>query len=219
MWGTERQHVADRDLSWKYAEEFVVEPAPIASARQHSLEHGVDAVSPAVGAQLALLAAAVSATTIVEIGTGVGVSGLWMLKGAPEADLTSIDTEPDYHEAARNAFTEAGFSPARTRLIGGRALDVLPRMNDSAYDLVLIDADPANVLAYVEHGLRLARPGGVVAVPHALWRGRVADPAQRDDTVVEFRTLLDAVRENPSVTASLSIAGDGLLQLVAGSDS
>lgn len=206
--------MADRDLSWKYAEEFAVEPSAIGSARQHALERGVDAVSPAVGAQLAVLAGATGASAICEIGTGVGVSGLWMLRGAPGADLTSIDVEPDYHEAAREAFTEAGFPPARTRLIGGRALDVLPRMNDGAYDLVLIDADPANVLAYLEHGLRLVRRGGVVAIPHALWKGRVADPAQRDDTVVDYRTVLETVRESDAVTASLSIAGDGLLQLV-----
>jgi predicted O-methyltransferase YrrM len=208
--------MADRDLSWKYAEDFVVEPAAIASARQRSLEHGVDAVSPATGSHLALLAAAVRAGAICEIGTGVGVSGLWMLHGAPEADLTTIDAEADHHESARASFADAGLPSARTRLIGGRALDVLPRMNDGAYDLVLVDADAANVIAYVEHALRLVRPGGAVAVPHALWRGRVADPAQRDDTVVEFRGLLDTVRESAGVTASLGLAGDGLLQLIRG---
>jgi predicted O-methyltransferase YrrM len=210
--------VTDNDLSWKFAEDFVVEPPAVALARQHSLEQGVDAVSPAVGAQLAVLAAAAGARSIVEVGTGLGVSALWMLTGAPSADLTSIDTELDYHEAARAVFTEAGFPPARTRLIGGRALDVLPRMNDGAYDLVLVDADPGNLLAYVEHGLRLARIGGVVVVPHALWRGRVADPAQRDATVGDYRALLAAISESAGVTAALSTAGDGLLQIVKTAD-
>jgi predicted O-methyltransferase YrrM len=207
--------VSDRDLSWKFAEEFVPEPETAATARQHSVEQGVEAVSPAVGAQLSVLAAATGALNIVEIGTGLGVSGLWMLEGAPGAMLTSIDTEAEYHEAAREFFSEAGHPPARVRLIGGRAIDVLPRMNDRAYDLVLVDADPENVLAYVEHGLRLVRRGGVVAVPHALWRGRVADPAQRDDRVADFRALLTATTESRGTAAALSIAGDGLLQLVS----
>ncbi|TPW73134.1 O-methyltransferase [Schumannella sp. 10F1B-5-1] len=206
--------MADRDLSWKFAEEFVDEPEAAQAARRSSLEHGVEAVSPAVGAQLSVLAAAVGAQSIVEIGTGFGVSGLWMLRGAPNAALTSIDTEAEYHEAARTVFADAGHPATQVRLIGGRALDVLPRMNDRAYDLVLVDADPANVLAYVEHGLRLVRPGGIVAVPHALWRGRVADPAQRDGAVADYRALLSTVAESPAVTAALSTAGDGLLQLV-----
>ncbi len=207
--------MADKDLSWKFAEEFVDEHPAAAQARRNSVERGVEAVSTAVGAQLSVLAAATGARSIVELGTGLGVSGLWMLRGAPDAMLTSIDTEPEYHEQARAAFTEAGHPPAQVRLIGGRALDVLPRMNDGAYDLVLVDADPQNVLTYVENGLRLVRRGGVVAVPHALWRGRVADPAQRDEPVGEFRRLLAAITESRTVTASLGLAGDGLLQLVS----
>ena len=210
--------MSDKDLSWKFAEEFPVEPPATQTARQHSLELGIDPVSPAVGAQLAVLAAASGARNILEIGTGAGVSGLWLLQGAPAATLTTIDVEIDHQNRARQAYADAGIPSSRTRLIAGRATDVLPRMNDGAYDLVLVDADPASVLDYVEHGLRIARTGGVVAVAHALWRGRVADPAQRDDTVQDFRALLTTIAESAAVTASLSTAGDGLLQLVKTSD-
>ena len=176
-----------QDLSWKFAEEFVVERPDIAQARQHSLELGVEPVAPSVGAQLAVLAAATATRNIVEIGTGVGVSGLWLLAGAPDAVLTSIDIELDHQQHARTAFAEAGIPANRIRLITGRAIEVLPRMNEASYDLVLVDADPGSVIEYVEHGLRLARRGGTVLVAHALWRGRVADPAQRDDIVGGFR--------------------------------
>jgi predicted O-methyltransferase YrrM len=204
------------ELNWKYAEDFAAEPHVVQVARQHSLEQGVDPVSAGTGAQLAVLAGAVGAKSIVEIGTGCGVSGLWMLSGAPDATLTSIDVELDFQQLAKQSFAEAEIPAARTRLIGGRAADVLPRMNDGDYDLVLVDADPAGVLSYAEHALRLVRPGGVVAVPHALWRNRVADPAQRGETVADFRALLQTITESAGVTASLSIAGDGLLQLVRG---
>jgi len=206
--------VSEKDLSWRFAEEFPVEPVATQVARQHSLELGIDPISPAVGAQLAVLAAAIDARSILEVGTGAGVSGLWLLHGAPAATLTTIDVEIDHQNRARQAYADAGIPAARTRLIAGRANEVLPRMNDGAYDLVLVDADPASVLDYVEHGLRIARTGGIVALPHALWRGRVADPAQRDETVGDFRALLTTIAESAAVVASLSTAGDGLLQLV-----
>jgi predicted O-methyltransferase YrrM len=205
--------VAEKDLDWKFAEEFVIEPELIASARAHSLEHGVDPVSPGQGAQLAVLAAATNAKSIIEIGTGFGVSGLWMLTGAPAAALTSIDLEVEFQQAAKRAFADFGIPANRARLIAGRALEVLPRMNEASYDLVLVDADPGPIIEYVEHALRLVRVGGTVLVPHALWRGRVADPAQRDDTVTDFRTLLKETAESPAVLSALSLAGDGLLQL------
>jgi predicted O-methyltransferase YrrM len=205
--------MSEKDLSWKFAEDFIVESAPIAAARAHSLENGIEPISPAVGAQIAVIAAATNAGSIIEVGTGMGVSGLWMFAGAPDAILTSIDIELDFQQSARRAFTDAGIPANRARLIAGRALDVLPRMNEASYDLVLVDADAASVIEYVEHGLRLVRVGGTVLVPHALWRGRVADPAQRDDTVADFRTLLSEIAASTAVLAALSLAGDGLLQL------
>jgi len=210
--------VVDKELSWKFAEDFVVEPAAILTARQHSLELGIDPVSPAVGAQLAVLAAASSTHSILEVGTGAGVSGLWLLDGAPDAVLTSIDIELDHQQVARTAFASAGVPANRIRLITGRAAEVLPRMNDGAYDLVFVDADEGSVLDYVEHALRIARRGGLVLVAHALWRGRVADPARRDDTAEDFRALLATVAESAAVISAVSTAGDGLLQLVKVSD-
>ena len=205
--------MSDRDLNWKYVDDAVVEPESIVKARQQSLELGIEPVSPAVGAQIAVVAAASGAASIVEIGTGVGVSGLWLLAGATGATLTSIDSEVDHQQHARTLFTEAGIAPNRVRLIAGRAGDVLPRMNEDSYDIVLVDADPASVIEYVEHGLRLVRPGGTVLVPHALWRGRVADPAQRDDVASDFRSLVTEIASSPAVVSAISPAGDGLLQI------
>ncbi len=205
-------------LSWRYAEEFVAERDDIALVRQHSLELGVEPIPASMGAQLAMLAAATAPDGIIEIGTGIGVSGLWLLSAAKDATLTTIDVELDYQQLARKAFLEAGVPQNRFRLIGGRASDVLPRMNEASYDLVFIDADPASVLEYVEHGIRLVRTGGTVLVAHALWRGRVADPAQRDETVAGFRLLLSEIAASEAVIAALSPVGDGLLQLTKVSD-
>ena len=205
--------MSSKEMNWKYSEDLIREPAITVQARANSQELGIDAVSPAVGAQLAVLAAAADAKAIVEIGTGAGVSGLWLFAGAPTATITSIDIELENQQVARASFIEAGIPANRFRLITGRASDVLPRMNENSYDLVLVDADPESVIEYVEHGLRLVRRGGTVAVPHALWRDRVADPAQRDDTVTDFRTLLAELSKSSAVLLALSPAGDGLLQI------
>ena len=95
------------NAQWKYVEDLVQERSEMQAARRHSLEAGVEPISPAVGAQLAQLAAATGAAQIVEIGTGFGVSALWLLTGAPEASLTSIDLEIEYQQAARDALVEA----------------------------------------------------------------------------------------------------------------
>ncbi len=87
-------------------------------------------------------------------------------------------------------------------------------MNDASYDLVFIDAAPESVIENVEHGIRLAKTGATILVAHALWRGKVADPAQREEPVGAFRSLLTMLAESAAVTAALSPIGDGLLQLV-----
>lgn len=206
--------MSERDLNWKYVDESVVESDAVARARQQSIELGIDPVSPAVGAQLAVIAAATRAESIIEIGTGVGVSGLWMLQAARGALLTSIDTENEYLGAARENFADAGIAAARVRLIAGRASEVLPRMNENSYDIVFIDADAGSVIEYVEHGLRLAKPTGSVLVARSLWRGRVADPARRDDEATAFRALISELAASPAVATAVSPAGDGLLQIV-----
>ncbi|TFB54545.1 O-methyltransferase [Cryobacterium sp. TMT1-62] len=205
--------MSDKDLNWKFSDDSVVESDAVARARQQSLELGIDAISPAVGAQSAVIAAATGARSILEVGTGAGVSGIWLLTGAPGATLTSIDTEVDHQQHAKANFAEAGIPVNRVRLITGRAADVLPRMNENSYDIVFVDADPQCVIEYVEHALRLARPGGTVLVAHALWRGRVADPAQRDDVATGFRTLLTVIASSTAVISALSPVGDGLLQI------
>ena len=116
-----------------------------------------------------------------------------------------------HHHAAKETLRESGFGAERVRMIAGQALEVLPRLADHAYDLVLVDAKKSEYVEYFEHALRLLRPGGMVVFDNALWHHRVADPAQRDPETTAVRQMLKAVREHDSVTCSLVPAGDGLL--------
>ncbi len=128
-----------------HAENSISEDAIVAAARDRAVETGAGAVTPAVGALLSVLAKLSGAKAVVEVGTGAGVSGLWLLSGMREDGvLTTIDVEPEHQRIAKQAFTEAGIGPSRTRLISGRAQEVLTRLADESYDLVFIDADPVD---------------------------------------------------------------------------
>jgi len=195
-----------------FADDFASEDDVLLAARDAADEWGVDAISPGTGATLTVVARACSARAVVEIGTGVGVSGVYLVRGMdPAGVLTSIDVEPEHHRSARATFAAAGFAPERTRLITGRALDVLPRLTDGGYDLVLIDGRRTEYPDYVEQAVRLARPGGLIVMAHALAHGRVADPAQRDPETTAVREALRAVRGADGLTACLVPVGDGLL--------
>lgn len=197
-----------------FADAFVPEDDAVAAAREAAHQFGIDAVSPAVGAALALAAATGPAASIIEIGTGTGVSGLRLLQGAPDAVLTTIDEDLDLHQVARTMFQAAGHPARRIRLITGSAQEVLPRMNEGAYDLVFIDAGWDAVQAHLDIGVRLAKRGGTVLVAHVLQRGRIADPTLRDPETAAYRALLTSVRERTDVLAGVSTVGDGLLQVV-----
>ncbi len=161
------------------------------TARRLADEVGLPCVTPGAGAALRLLAAAGNARSLVEIGTGTGVSGVWLLRGMrPDGVLTTIDVEDEHQRVARRIFQEAGFAPSRTRIITGRALDVLPRLADGGYDLVFVDADPTEYAACVAAAGRLLRPGGVLAVNNALAGGRIGDPAARDPETVLIREVV-----------------------------
>ena len=169
-------------------------------------------VGPAGGAALRFIAAAIGARAVVEIGTGCGVSGIWLLRGMlPDGVLTSVDVEPEHQRLARQAFAAAGFAANRYRLIGGRSLDVLPRLTDAAYDLVFCDADKQEYPDYLSAALRLLRPGGVVVFDNALWHGRVADPACQDEDTAAIREVGERLRSDERLVPLLLPVGDGLL--------
>jgi predicted O-methyltransferase YrrM len=164
------------------------------------------------GATLRFLAATINARTVVEIGSGCGVSGIWLLRGMrQDGVLTSVDVEPEHQRLAKKAYAEAGFASSRARLIAGRALDVLPRLTDGAYDLVFCDAAKHEYPDYLAEALRLLRPGGIVAFDNALWHDRVADPAVTDDQTEAVREVNRLVRDDDALVPLLLPVGDGLL--------
>ena len=195
------------------------------AARRHAAEvGGAVPVGPATGAALRFIAAAIGARSVVEIGTGCGTSGIWLLRGMRTGGvLTSVDIEPEHQRLARKAFVDAGFASSRYRLISGRALEVLPRLADGAYDLVFCDADKQEYPDYLVAAIRLLRPGGVVAFDNALWHSRIVDALWReraddgaadDPDTAAVRELCEQVRSDERLVPLLLPLGDGLLAAV-----
>ena len=170
--------MADKAQTWVYTEDYVAESDALTAARAVASELGASPVSSGTGAALRMLAAVAGARAVLEVGTGAGVSGLWLLDGmAPDGVLTTIDVESELLGHARRNFAAAGLSSHRTRLIAGRALDVLPRMAARGYDMVVLDGDLDETPQYLDHAVRILRPGGTIAFVHALWHDQVAEPA------------------------------------------
>jgi len=198
-----------------HAEGSISEDAILVSARERAVDIGAGAVTPAVGALLSLLTKLSGGKAVAEVGTGVGVSGLWLLSGmSDDGVLTTIDIEPEYLRLAKQAFSEAGIGPSRTRLISGRAQEVLTRLADESYDLVFIDADPIDQPDYVVEGVRLLRSGGVIVVHRAALGGRAGDPAAHDAEVTAVREAARLIAEDERLTPALVPLGDGVLAAV-----
>src|SRR5215218_11067628 len=144
-----------------YADRFAAESPEMVAARERAARlSGSAPVEPAVGATLAVLASGVEARSVVSIGSGGGLAGLWLLRGMrPDGVLTALDGEPEQQRAARKAFAEAGIAHGRTRLIFGTPAEVLPRLSPGAYDVVTCSGPPREYSDQLEALLGLVRVG------------------------------------------------------------
>src|ERR1700756_3554706 len=194
------------------AEGSISEAHIVAAARERAVDAGAGAVTPAVGALLSVLARLSGGKAVAEVGTGAGVSGLWLLSGMrDDGVLTTIDVEPEHQRLGEQGVTQAGIAASRTRLISGRAQDVLPRLADESYDLVFIDADPIDQPEFVIEGIRLLRAGGGIVVHRSALGGRAGDPSATDREVAAVREAARLIAEDERLTPVLVPLGDGIL--------
>ncbi len=208
-------HQTDKHASWAFAESRPAEDDVLLRARERSGDLGITPVSEGTAALLTVLAATRSPATVVEIGTGAGVSGIALMRGlARDAMLTTIDPDAEALRAAREGFAEGGFPANRTRMITGRARTVVPRLNSRAYDLVFLDADKASLSFHVEQSARLLRPGGLLIVNDALDSDRVPKPAVREPSTVACRETGKLLREDETWHSALVPTGTGVLLAV-----
>lgn len=157
---------------------------------------------------LRFLAAALRAKAVVEVGTGSGESALWLLRGmVPDGVLTSIDADSAAQRAARATLREAGVPTGRTRLIAGRAVDLMPRLTEGGYDLVSVGIATTEYPKYLELGLRLLRPGGVIVFAGV----QLASPDARSALALALRDLVHAIQADENLVPVTLPTDPGLL--------
>lgn len=158
-------------------------------------------VTPAQGKFLHLLAAAIGAQRILEIGALGGYSAIWLARALlPGGKLTSIEHNWKYVDLARANIAHAGLSD-RVDIIHGKGLEVLPTLT-GPFDLIFIDADkPANP-DYFRWALKLSRPGGLIVVDNTVRGGGIADPDSADSSAQGVRQMNALVSAEPRVSAT-----------------
>lgn len=201
--------------SWTYAQNLIGEDQVLTQAREAAEEKKIPALSPGGGAFLRFLASSNDASNVVEVGTGVGISGVWLLRGMnPAGVLTSIDQDAQAQRTAKETFIKAGIEPTRTRLITGKALEVVSRLTDKAYDLILVAGDKLEYESLLEASTRLLRPGGILVFDNALNQDRVSNPRQQDAETIAIRNVGEKIREDERFISVLVANADGLLAAI-----
>jgi predicted O-methyltransferase YrrM len=158
-------------------------------------------VSPAQGKLLHLLARAIGARRVLEIGTLGGYSTIWLGRAlGPDGRVVTLEREPRHAAVAADNLARAGLAE-QVDIVVGPALETLPDL-DGPFDLVFVDADKPSNAAYLAHALRLSRPGALIVVDNVVRDGRVADPTDDDPAVVGSRRLTEALAAEPRLSAT-----------------
>lgn len=196
-----------------FAENFIAEDYFKAQARARGVEIGTRDTTPGSGAFLRYLAATLKAQSVVEVGTGSGVGSLWLFDGMLESGtLTSIDDEMEHSQIAKLAFSEADIPQARYRLITNTVIDVISKLTDRAYDLIVLRHDPEDLSFVIGEAHRILRSGGSLVIDNYYGGGKVIDPAQRDPKSVALRDAGKIIKNDTEHwVSSLIPVGDGLL--------
>ena len=169
-------------------------------------------VAPNQGKLLMLLARAIGARKILEIGTLGGYSTIWLGRAlAPDGRLVTLEANPIYAEVARANIARAGLA-SLVEIRVGRALDTLPSLaTEAPFDLIFIDADKPGTPGYFQWAVKLARPGSLIVVDNVVREGAVLDAASEDASVQGMRRFFELAATDPRVsgTAIQTIGGKG----------
>ena len=161
-------------------------------------------VSAQHGKLLFLLVTATGATRILEIGTLAGYSTIQLARAVGAGGrVVTLEYERRHAEVARQNLARAGVDD-RVEVIVGAALDTLPTLagREEPFDLIFIDADKENNVAYVEWAIKLGAPGSIIVVDNIARSGRVLDPAPEDLQARAVRDMLEMMGENPRLDAA-----------------
>ena len=194
-----------------FAENYVHEDYFMQLARSNGVEVGVTDPTAAVGNFLKFATELIGAKSVVEIGTNSGVGSLWILHAlGKDGVLTTIDIEREHSKIARSVFEEADIPPTKYRIITGNLIDVVGKLADNSYELV-ITRDAIDLFEIVQESFRLLKPGGLLIIDQALSGGKVADTTQRDPESIARRDAIKVVKEDDRWSSTVIPIGAGIL--------
>lgn len=171
-------------------------------------------IAPEQGAFMTLLARAIGARRVIEVGTFTGYSTLCLARGLPEdGRVHAFDVSREWTDIARRYWEKAGVAGRIDLRIGPAAETLRALPEDPAFDLAFIDADKAGYPVYYELILTRLRPGGLILVDNVLWMGRVVDRKATDPQTTGIRAFNDAVARDPRVDCAMLSVADGLTLL------
>lgn len=172
--------------------------------------HGRQVTGPQVGALLRLLVQLLQPRHVLEIGTFSGYATLWMADALPEGGrIDTIEINDEMEDLIREGFERSGLAD-RIRPVTGDALDILPGLN-GPYDLVFIDADKRDYVAYYQYVIDLVRPGGLIMADNVLWDGKVCgEEIPRDQQTRGILAFNDLVAGDDRVENFILPLRDGL---------
>jgi predicted O-methyltransferase YrrM len=167
-------------------------------------------VSAQHGKLLHLLATAMRATRVLEIGTLAGYSTIQLARAVgASGHVVTLEFDPRHAEVARKNLAHAQVGD-RVEVIVGAALDTLPTLADrgETFDLIFADADKENNVAYVEWAIKLGAAGSIIVVDNIARFGRVLDPTPDDIQARAVRDMLDMMGAHPRLdTAAIQTVG------------
>ncbi|HEV2062494.1 MAG TPA: O-methyltransferase, partial [Solirubrobacteraceae bacterium] len=181
-----------------FASLLAPEDEPLAAARDavRAAALPVHEVSPLQGKLLHVLARAIGARRILEIGTLGGYSTIWLARALPDGGrVSTIEREPAAVDVARRSCAAAAVGD-RVEVLEGDAREVL-RALDGPFDLVFIDADKRSNPEYLAHALRLSRPGTLIVADNVVRGGAVADPQTDDPDAQGVREFAERLAADP----------------------
>lgn len=192
-----------------YLSDMLVAPD---SALEATLEASADAglpeiaVAPNQGKLLMLLARAVNARNILELGTLGGYSTIWLARALPKGGgrVVTLEADKRHAEVARTNFANAGLASV-IDLRFGKAIDVLPKLaaeKPDPFDFVFIDADKQHIPEYFTWSLKLTRPGSMIVVDNVIREGNVIDGKTGDHAVRGVRRFNEMLKVEKRVSAT-----------------
>jgi predicted O-methyltransferase YrrM len=161
-------------------------------------------VSAQHGRLLSILATAIRARRVLEIGTLAGFSTIQLARGVGrDGRVVTLEYDPKHAEVARENLRRAEVDD-RVEVIVGAALDTLPTLSDRGepFDLIFIDADKENNVAYVEWAIKLGAAGSIIMVDNIARFGRVLDPAPDDLQARAVNDMLEMMGAHPRLDAA-----------------